>query len=233
VLKNKSALQALSIKALFDAANGNEVAQSPLIDQLKSLVGSKPEPSVHLTASQVLLASGQVKEALQCVHAGAIPEQVSMALQIYLKLNRLDLAQQQLEKLKRGDEDSILAQLGSVYINLAKGSTGAPDAVHSINSLSEQYGPSPYLLNLMACALMQQGDYVAAEQKLDECIREQGGETVLPDTLINMIGCHVQQNKSADAYVNQMKEQYPTHAFCAGLDRVVSAFDRESVKYKV
>lgn len=211
---------------------GNEAAQAPLVDRLKSLLGTSPSPSLQLTASQVLLAVGQTKEALQCVHLGATMAHIAMTLQIYLKLDRLDLARGQLQLLRSADEDAILTQLGSVYVALATGSTAAADAIHSINSLSEQYGPSPLLLNLMAAALMQAGDYSAAEQKLEECLRDHS-EIALADTLINMICCLVQQSKAPDAFVAQMKQQYPTHGFCAGLERVTTAFDREAVKYNV
>lgn len=220
------------MKSQFDAANGNEARQTPLVDRLKSMLGSSSSPSVHLTASQVLLAAGQTKEALQAIHTGTTMEQLAMMLQIYLKLDRLDLAKQQLKALRTKDEDSILTQLGSVYVSLATGSTAAPDAVHVLTALSEQYGPSPVLLNLMACALLQQGDYVGAQQKLEECLKDHP-EVVLPDTILNLITALVQQNLPVDAYVTQMKQQYPTHPFCAGLDRFVGAFEREAVKYKV
>jgi coatomer protein complex subunit epsilon len=202
------------------------------VDQLKGLVASDPVPSLQLTAAQVLLAAGHTKEALACVHLGTNMEHIAMILQVYLKLDRLDLAKKQLQFLRQADEDAVLTQLGSVYVNLANGSTGAADALHSLNSLSEQYGPSPLLLNLVACALMQQGDYSGAEQKLEECLRDHP-EQPLADTLVNMICCSVQQNKPADEYVGQMQQQYPSHSFCGGLERVTAAFDREAVKYHV
>lgn len=187
---------------------------------------------VQLTAAQVLLASDHTKDALQCVHQGTTMEELAVVLQIYLKIDRLDLAKHQLQVLRKKDEDAVLTVLGSVYCNLATGSTGAAEAVHALNSLTEQYGASPLLLNLMACALMQQGDFGAAEEKLQECLRDHS-DIVIADTLVNMIGCCVQQNKPVDDYVSQMKQQYPAHHFCAGLDRVTAAFDREAIKYHV
>jgi coatomer protein complex subunit epsilon len=223
-------LQALSLKAQFESA-GDDSAKAAIVDQLKSFVASNPVPAVQLAAAHVLLAADQTKEALQCVHGGATIEHIATILQIYLKIDRLDLAKKQLQILKQQDEDAVLTQLGSVYCNLASGSTGAADAVHSLNSMTEQYGASPLLLNLMATALMQQGDFSAAEEKLQECLRDH--ETPVADTLINLISCSVQQSKSADQYIGEMKQQYPSHAFCAGLDRVTAAFDREAVKYMV
>ena len=227
-----TALDALALKGQFEAAVGNEAARETAVNQLKSMVASAGDPSVQLTAAEVLLAFGQTKEAMQCVHLGATMEHLAVVLQIYLKLERLDLAKKQLEALRRADEDAILTQLSAVYVGLATGSTGAPDAVHTMDSLMEQYGPSSFLLNLMAVALMQKGDFAAAEGKLDECLRDHP-EAPIPDTLVNLIACLVQQNKPVETYVSQMKQQYPTHAFCVGLDRVNGAFDREAIKYKV
>lgn len=227
-----SGLQALALKAQYESAIGNEDAQASIIDQLKTLAASSPSLSVQLTASQVLLSAGQTKEALQQVYQGASMEQMAMILQIYLKLDRLDLANQQLATLKQKDEDAVLTQLCSVFVSLATGSSGASDAVHVLNSLTEQYGASPFLLNLMAAGLMMQREYAAAETKLQECLRD-FNEVVIPDTLVNMIVCSVQQNKSPDEYVGKLKTQFPAHPFNAGLDRVTSAFDRESVKYKI
>jgi hypothetical protein len=225
-------LQALALKAQYEASVGNDAAQASIIDQLKSLSASSPGTSVQLTTSQVLLSAGQTKEALQQVFQPSSMEQIAMVLQIYLKLDRLDLAKQQLSILKQKDEDAVLTQLGNVYVSLATGSSGAADAVHALNSLTEQYGASPFLLNLMAAGLMMQGDYAAAETTLEECLRD-FNEVVIPDTLINMVVCNVQQNKSPDQYLGKLKEQFPLHPFNSGFDRVVSAFDRESIKYKV
>lgn len=231
----RAALQALAIKAAFEAAAGNDAAQASLCDQVKSLAGGNSgDANAQLYASQMLLSAGQTKEALQLVHNGSTLEQTLQMLQIYLKLDRIDLARQALHSLSSKDEDSILAQLGSVYVNLATGSTGAADAIQALNSLSEQYGPSPLLLNLMACALLQQGDYAAAEDKLQECLRDHGEVTSLrPETIVNLICASVHQQKPVDAYLLQMQSEYPAHPFCAGLQRVTSAFEREAVKYKV
>ncbi|GAX25448.1 hypothetical protein FisN_1Hh404 [Fistulifera solaris] len=220
-----SALDALILRANFEASQ-----DANALDELRTIAATAG-PSEQLTAAQVLLSTGQTKEALSLVHLGATMEHIALALQIFLKMDRLDLATQQLQLLRQADEDAILTQLGSVYVNLATGASGAEDAVHSLNMLTEQYGPSSLLLNLMACAYMNQGDFAAAEGKLQECLRDHP-EVPIPDTLINLVCCLVQQNKPADQFIGQMQQTYPNHDFCAGLERVVTAFDREAIKYK-
>lgn len=215
------------VRAQFEASGGQDES---ILDELRTLAAASG-PSEQLTAAQVLLSVGQTKEAMNLVHLGATMEHIALALQIFLKIDRLDLAKQQLQLLRQADEDAILTQLGSIYVNLATGSSGADDAIHSLNMLTEQYGPSSFLLNLMACALMNQGDFASAEGKLQECLRDHP-EVPIPDTLVNLVSCLTQQNKAADPLIIQMQQAYPTHEFCVGLERVTTAFDREAIKYK-
>mmetsp|Transcript_27677 Transcript_27677/g.41895 ORF Transcript_27677/g.41895 Transcript_27677/m.41895 type:complete len:233 (-) Transcript_27677:98-796(-) len=228
--KIHTALKALLIKSKYDAAL-NEDDKNAIVDEMKLLAAGDASSSVQLFASQLYLSHGLTKDALAFVHAGNTMEHSSMALQIYLKLDRLDLASQQLERLRQVDEDAVLTSLGAVHVALAGGSSTASDAAHHLNSLSEQYGPSPLLLNLSACANCMTGDYAEAETKLLECKRE--FQYADADTLVNLIVCSQYLDKPADEYVKELMEVTPGHPFLAGLERVQGAFAREALKYKV
>lgn len=221
----------MGLAAQFHSA-GSDDAKTAVVDQLKVLAASSGTPGVQLVAAQVFLEAGATKEALQCVQLGSTMEHIALCLQVYLRIDRLDLAQQSLRQMKQADEDAILTQLGGVYCNMYIGTSGAADALHSVNALLEQYGPSPLLFNLIACALMLKGSYADAEQRLQECLQE-FPDNILPDTLINMIVCSQHQQKPTAPYLAQIKTAYPTHSFCQGVDRVQAAFDREAGKYKV
>lgn len=199
---------------------------------MKTLVSGSEGASVQLYAAQMFLGHGLTKDALQLVYSGATLEHVAMTLQIFLKLDRIDLATRQLEKLRSKDEDAVLASLGAVHIALAGGSSTASDASHYLNSLSEQYGPSPLLLNLSACAYIMIGDYDEAESKLLDCKRE-FPQQPNPETLINLIVASQYLNKPSDEYVAELKESFAAHPFLAGLERVEGAYAREAMKYKV
>jgi coatomer protein complex subunit epsilon len=222
----------LSLQAQFEAAGGDEDKKQAIVQQMQSVLAESASPSVQLTASHVFLKAGLKKEALQCVHMGATLEHISMTLQLYLQIDRLDLAQGQLQALKRKDEDSILTQLGSVYLALATGSSLSKDAVHTLSQMSEQYGPSILLLNLMACALLQQGQYAAAEQKLEQA-RQEFGASNDADTIANLILAYQYQSKPTDELVQTLMQYHPTHYLAQGLIMVMGAFERESMKYRV
>jgi coatomer protein complex subunit epsilon len=226
------ALKALIIKSQYDQAIGEE-AQNVVIDEMKTLVsGSDDSPSVQLYAAQLFLAHGLTKDALQLVYSGATLEHVALTLQIFLKLDRMDLANRQLDKLRAMDEDAVLTSIAAVQVALAGGASSASDAAHYLNSLSEQYGPSPLLLNLSACAYIMIADYDEAETKLLDCKREFPGQPN-PETLINLVVVTQYLGKPSEEYITELKESFPTHPFLAGLERVEGAFARESMKYKV
>ncbi|KAL3906765.1 MAG: hypothetical protein SGARI_003852, partial [Bacillariaceae sp.] len=115
------ALQALAVQAQYESLGGDETQTQPLIIQLQSMLGDGVSPSVQLIAANVFLQAGMKKEALQCVHNGSTLEQIGLCAQLYLSLDRLDLAKQSLNQLRKMDEDSMLTQLTSVYVALATG----------------------------------------------------------------------------------------------------------------
>jgi coatomer subunit epsilon len=227
------ALQALALQAQYEslAVSGDMSQTQPIIHKLQSMLGDGVSPLVQLIAANVFLQAGMKKEALQCVHTGTTLEQVSLCAQIYILLDRLDLAKQSLQQMRQMDEDSMLTQVTSVQIALAVGSSLASDASHTLNQVSEQYGPSPMLLNLMACAYLQSGNYAEAENKLEQARSEFSASDV--DTIVNTIVALQYQQKPVGQYVMALKQQYPNHFLSQGLDTVQGAFDREAVKYRV
>jgi len=230
---DSAGLNALALHAQYAtlASTGDESQTQTIIHQLQSMLGDGVSPSVQLTAAHVFLLAGMKKEALQCVHQGSTMEHISLCVQIYILLDRLDLAQKTLKQLRKTDEDSMLTQLTSVHVALATGSSTAGDAVHTLNQISEQYGPSIMLLNLTACAHMQAGNYSEAEGKLIQAREEFSANDA--DTLVNLIVVSQYQHKPIGEVAAALKQHYPDHFLSIGLDTVGGAFDREAIKYRV
>lgn len=228
-------LQALALHAMY-LSNDTTEARGSVIDNLKALLATSEaagNTSLQLTACHVFLAANLVKEALSCVHHGLTMEHLAMCVQIYIKIDRLDLANDALNLLKQADEDSILAQLASVYIGIAKGRSGSDDAVHSLMGLSEQYGPSLMLLNCLAVANMIGGKYDTAEGNLKEAVSEYGGDSDA-NTLVNLVACSQHLGKGGneiEKYLNALKAGCGNHPFVKGLVQVDGAFEREASKY--
>lgn len=228
------AMRALALHASY--LSSAEAARPGVLDGLKALLSS-PESasntSLQLAACHVYLAANQLREALQCVHMGLTMEHLAMCVQIYIKIDRLDLAKDALNLLKQADEDSVLVQLTTAYLALAQGSARSDDAVHIFATLSEQYGPSLMLLNCMAVANMVGGNYDAAESNLKEAISEFGGGDDA-DTLVNIVVCSQYLGKKGsdvDGYLNALKAMCASHPFVQGIVQVEGAFEREANKY--
>ena len=237
---NSHATRALSLHATYlvaDDAN-DEGKKRDVLDSLKILLAECPgDTSVQLTACHVYLAANLLREALNCVHLGLTMEHLAMCAQIYIKIDRYDLAQETLGLLKQADEDSVLVQLTSVYVALAHGGSGkADDAIHTLLGLTEQYGPSLLLLNCTAVANIVGNKYDIAEMALKEAISNYEGSTDV-DTLVNSIVCAQYLDKGGGnggevgEYIKTLKSISATHPYVQGLVQVEGAFDREANKY--
>lgn len=227
-------VKAIGLRAKYESPSTPETSKSNILSELQAVVSDpSATPTAQLIAAQTFLSHGEMtKEALQCVHLGTTMEHLALTVQIYLRMDRIDLAKQTLNAMKATDEESVLTQLCGVHVHIVTGRSEALDAVHTLTSLTEQYGACVTLLNLTSVAFMAAGRYDEAESSLAEAISE--GENV--DTLINLIVCYQQQGKGMDVIgpvLERVKASYPKHAFVQGLARVEGAFERESVKYKV
>lgn len=227
-------IKALGLRAKYDSPSTPEESKVSVLSELQVLVSDPSvSPTAQLIAAQTFLSHGEMtKEALQCVHLGITMEHLALSVQIYLRMDRLDLAKQTLNTMKQADEESVLTQLCAAHIHIYTGKSEASDAIYTITSLTEQYGASIMSLNLTAVAHMAAGQYAEAESSLNEALVE--GDDA--DTLINLIVCYQQQGKGMNVIgpvLEKVKSNYPSHAFTQGLARVESAFERETLKYKV
>jgi coatomer protein complex subunit epsilon len=232
-----TAIQVLGLAAKYELASTKE-AKEAVVEELKTLQANTNEAesstSFQLYAAHVFLMAGMMREALQLVHLGITMEHISLSLEIYLKIDRIDLALEQLSLLKQADEDSVLAQLGTVHVKTATGRSTSADAVHSLSAMSEQYGPSVMLLNCLAVAQMTSGNWEAAETALNEALADDSQSSSMVDTLINLVVCYQNMGKgmaSITPLLTQLKASHPSHPFVEGLVRVEGAFERESIKY--
>ena len=233
---SKSAgIRALVLRAKYETAGGDSATKQSIIGQLQAMLND-PETftaTVQLTACHVFLLHGDMtREALQCVHLGTTMEHLATCLQIFLKMDRLDLAEEQLRFMKQADEDAILTQLCQAFISLATGSSRAEDATYVLTHLTEQYGPSPFLLNCLALASISAGKYDSAEAALKEALAE---DTNNSDALVNLCVCyqHLGKEDELNAIVKRIKETHPEHFYVQGLQRVETAIEREGIKYAV
>jgi len=228
-------IKAIKLRAKYDAPSTPESTKTDILSTFQQLLAdpsSASSTTLQLMSSQIYLNHGDMtKEALECVHMGSTMEHLAMIAQIYISIDRLDLANQQLNLMKQADEEAILTQLCAVYVYCATGRSQAGDAIHLLGSLSEQYGPSLLLRNCTAVANMICEKYDAAEAVLLD-VESSASEKESVDTLINLVVCYQHQEKDCSELLSKLKALYPSHPFVEGLGRVEGAFEREAQKYK-
>jgi tetratricopeptide (TPR) repeat protein len=249
----------LVLKAQYEAAVSTNSSNKDTLDEIyntmKSHASNNPtNGTVQLCTAQVAIMNHETQYAYQLLAStnSNNVDCIALKIQLLLKIDRIDLAQKELHTLQRlVGEDHVLVELCIIYIALSIGTSQANDAEHRLITLCEQYGPSIYLLNLLSVAYSIQGNYVAAEQKLQECLRDFNTEMTISqkvDTYLNLLCIYHQQpnTKTTDAtnLLNELISMYnnstttSSSSSCSSLqqfhtnyERVVSAYDREAIRY--
>ncbi|KAF8944396.1 hypothetical protein BGZ47_004295 [Haplosporangium gracile] len=240
-------LQALKAQAVYldavqsaDAA-GRDAALAHLRDLL--LVHSPDDHQPEITAlevkvvvGQVLATEGLVEEALTVLlpHNNHL-ESVAVVVQIYLQMNRLDLARKEVEACKSWAEDAMLAQLMEAWVGLR---TGGGDKYQSAYYIYEEIATSstsPTVKSLIGEAVcnIQMGHYPEAEGILQEVLSRDPTNT---DAIVNQIVLSTLLSKPAEeisVLVQQLQSVAPNHSYLQDLDLKSSLFDRVAQRFAV
>jgi len=166
-----------------------------------------------------------VKEAFKVLKKGSNMEQYAMLVQLYLKIDRLDLAQAQLKSMKASDEDHTLSMLSAAWVALSTPGK-AQEASYIYDELIDKYGASAVLLNGLAAAKMHLNQFEESESSLQEALNKSPSD---PDSLANLItvSYHLQRPQNViNRYVSQLKAKAPQHELVTLMANFDSAFDR-------
>lgn len=102
---------------------------------------------------------------------------MAVIVQIYLSINRPDLAKKQFDRSKRWAEDDLLLQLIESTIGLA---TGKDAYANTTSFYTEQLGnpslTSPHLLTARGVARILRGEIQEAKSDLEESLEQQKGD---------------------------------------------------------
>lgn len=187
--------------------------------------------TLQLMAAMIFLHEDNTKEALRCVHLGATMEHLALTVQIFLKMDRPDLALKTVKVMQQADEDATLTQIALAWTHLASGGSKLQEAAYIYDELADKHEGTVMLRNGAAVANIHMGKFDEAERCLLDAITKGQND---PDTLVNLICCYQHMNKPADLvnrYISQLKTVAPRHPFVASLGTVESAFSRVSETY--
>ena len=197
--------------------------------------------TLQLLASQMFLAAGKLKESLSLVHGGDASEnleKLSMQVQIYLRIDRPDLAAKSLKAMQDLDDDDTLTQLTSAWMGLASGAVDkVTEAAFLLQELLEKFGPSVVVLNSLAVAEIHQRNYAQAFAYTKQAreLSLKGGAKVSAETLLNSIVCLQHLRKGAeiiDKITAELKAAYPRHKWIKKQAEMEAQFEKQAEAFK-
>lgn len=198
---------------------------------LNEWVGSSEAANNHLLliAGIIYGAENKFSDAFSALQRPtASLEHGALCVLLYLQMDRLDMAEKQLEKMQAIEEDSTLTQLASAWVFIAKGGEKCDEASLLFQELGDRFGTSTTLLNGSAVAFMMLQNYPEAERLLLESA-EKDGENA--DTLINLIVASRHLGKTVDQYLSQLKRIAPAHPWLESMGRLEAGFDRIAANF--
>jgi len=193
--------------------------------------------SLQLILSIIHFESKNYKEALRFIHKNHENlELLAMTVQIYLKIDRVDLAEKQVKAMQDVDDDDVLTTLASAWVSAARGGDKVQEGFHSLEELVEKFGPSVVLLNTMAACEIALKNYNGAFGHLKQAreLALSNKDKVPADTLINSAICLQHLNKAPELIVRiigELKQSYPTHPWIVRRNAMESIFDKQAVQY--
>lgn len=152
---------------------------------------------LRVIGAQMYFNEGNFKQALKLTHNAENFESMTMTVQVYLKIDRLDLAEKVVRSMQEIDDNDTLSQLASSWLYVVQGGEKVNEAYFFLQELLEKFGPNVNTLNMMACAEIHMKKYTEAFSHLksarDLCIQK--AITVNAETLINSMIClrHLQK----------------------------------------
>ncbi|KAG8821190.1 hypothetical protein FRC19_008190 [Serendipita sp. 401] len=179
-----------SLAGYFKAKqDDDEDAREKSLDELRDLcvevegeeVNEEDKTLVRSIAAVAFVHEGENEEALETLGAGTSShnlEGIALMVQLYLSMNRIDLAQKEFEKAKSWAEDDMLLQLIEATLNLASGANSYSNT-HSFYS-EQAHNPSlasSHLLAANGLTHLLRGELPEAHSSFVEALKLNGKES--------------------------------------------------------
>lgn len=231
------AFQTLKLFATYKASADDNKADE-IFEELKSWLSDPQmvDEYTSLLAAQIYYESNNLKEALRLVHDATDLDRRALAVQIYLQIDRIDLAEKVVKSMQEVDDDDTLTALASVWVNIAQGGEAVNNAFDTLNELLEKFGPTIRLLNSLGVCQIHLRNYTEAfgflKQARDLALEKK--EKVSVDTLINTIVCLTHLRKPQpiiQRIVGELTQVAPNHPWLQKQNELSEIFDKCAANY--
>ncbi|XP_066274820.1 coatomer subunit epsilon-like [Branchiostoma lanceolatum] len=227
-----SELQAVRLYADYLAASDQK--RDAVLKDLEGQMSSSLDVGNNtflLMAASIYLHEDNYDAALRCLHQSDSLECSALTVQIYLKMDRVDLAKKELKLMQEKDDDATLTQMALAWFNMGVGGEKLQDAFYIFQEMIDKNSSSPLLLNGQAACCIHQGKYEDAEGILQEAMDKDSNN---PETLVNMIVLSQHLGKApeiSNRYLSQLKTSHQNHPFVKEFTAKENEFERLMKQY--
>ncbi|RNA04850.1 coatomer subunit epsilon [Brachionus plicatilis] len=213
----------------------NESRRDAIIDELDSKLASLniTNPLVLLVIANIYVLHDNLETALKLLHncdSCQLLECGALAIQIYLKMDRHDLARKELKKLIDMDEDAIITQLAGAWVYMATGDK-IQDAYFTFQEQADKNSATSLLLNNQALCQINQEKFDEAQSLLQEALDKDSNNA---DAMVNSIVLNQHLGKPVEVtnrFISQLKDSSKNHPFVKDLLLKESEFNRIAQHY--
>ncbi|KAF8347893.1 coatomer complex protein [Amanita rubescens] len=197
--------------------------------------GAGEKALVRVIAATAFVRAGETEEALETLGTDTEDlEAVALLVQIYLSINRPDLAKKQFDRSKKWAEDDLLLQLIESTIGLVTGKDGySNSSSFYTEQLANPSLTSPHILTARGVTRILRNEVQEAKSDLEESLEQQKGdaETLAALCVAASLGASKKQ-EAEDLWVRLTTEQ-PNHPLVVDVSNKTDLFDRAAAKYDV
>lgn len=212
-----TALQAIKQYATYVTSpqEGKELVLETLGQWLED-ESMKQNVTLQLVAAQIYIREENYRAALPLVHGDRENlDKMALAVHIFLKLDRPDLAQRVAEAMLVEDDD-VLTILSSAYVAVALGQEAKLEqAKLNLEELTERYGPSILVYNALASCMIMLRKFPAAFAYLKNARDQAKKQNIVTpaETLINTSVClqHMNKTQFIPNIITELETSHPNH----------------------
>lgn len=222
---------------LLNSLSTDAAAKEEASTNMKGLInnGDKMSVTTLVLAGSLFFHLGEYNEVLRvALQNPKNLESVALAVQAYLKLDRLDLAKKEIVQLKSWADDATIAQLIESWVNFAiAGEKKVREAWYTFQDLSHSNMISAKLLTGQAVCLMHEGKFVIAEGLLLDALSRNNSDT---EALANLMVCSIALGKPfnvASRFLNQLRDLAPQHPLVLEFANKEAIFEQAAGRFSI
>lgn len=214
----------------------SESNKDRIIQDLDSQVASLnvTNPLVLLVIANIYVCAENYETALKVLYSvdpATSLECSALAVEIYLKLDRIDLAKKEVKKMVDVDEDAIITQLANAWVSMSAGDK-LQDAYFTFQEQGDKHSATSSILNAQALCQINQGKYDEAQTLLQEALDRDSNN---PDAMVNMIVLNSHLGKPIEVnnrLISQLKDSHKNHPFVKDMNAKENEFLRIAQNYQ-